>query len=786
MTEQLNEISEETKGAGAIPLLPLRDIVIFPEMVTPLFVGRPHSIKALEVAMQGERQIFLVAQNDSDIDEPDREDLYPMGTIAKISQLLKLPDGTVKLLVEGQSRAELLQLMEEDGYVSATCAPVTEIAAGSLESAALVRSVRELFKSYVSLSRKIPSEVVAAVENIDQDGLLADTIAAHLSLRVDEKQEILELVDIAARLEVLLELLERELEILRIERKIRKRVKNQMERTQKEYYLNEQMRAIQKELGDKDDFKQELKDIEEKIAKLKMPSEAKTKATAELRKLKMMSPMSAEATVVRNYIDWLLELPWQKSTRDSGDITRSEEILNADHYGLDKVKERILEHLAVQALVKRVKGPILCLVGPPGVGKTSLGQSIARAINRKFVRISLGGVRDEAEIRGHRRTYIGSMPGKIIQSMKKVGVRNPVFLLDEIDKMATDFRGDPSAALLEVLDPEQNKAFGDHFMEVDYDLSHVMFVATANSVQGIPAPLLDRMELVQLDGYCEDEKMQIASKHLIDKQLLEHGLVDKNVVFTSAAISEVIQHYTRESGVRDLERQIAAICRKIARQLVNDDNKKPLWRIGVAQVNKYLGVSHYSHGKKDQSAKCGVATGLAWTSAGGEILMIEVLTLSGQGKLTVTGKLGEVMQESAQAALAYVRSRWQELGLDADFYRSLDVHIHVPEGAIPKDGPSAGITIATSLASALTGRPVNNSLGMTGEINLRGEVLPIGGLKEKILAARRAGLEHILIPAENKRNLKEIPQSLIKDLKIDCVAHMDEVLAQALLDKICA
>ncbi|MDY0189334.1 MAG: endopeptidase La [Desulfuromonas sp.] len=781
MTQSQEENVVDTKGAGAIPLLPLRDIVIFPEMVTPLFVGRPHSIRALEVAMEGERLIFLVAQNDADVDEPELEDLYQVGTIAKISQLLKLPDGTVKLLVEGQYRASVCELIEAKDYVLVTYTQVEETRAEALESEALVRSVRTLFKSYVTLSRKVPSEVVSAVENISEAGLLADTVAAHLSLRVDEKQEILELVDIGSRLEALLELMEREVEILKIERKIRKRVKNQMERTQKEYYLNEQMRAIQKELGDKDDFKQELKDIEERIAKQKMPREAVDKANSELRKLKMMSPMSAEATVVRNYIDWLLDLPWQKSTRDSSDIDKAETILNADHYGLEKVKERILEHLAVQALVKKVKGPILCLVGPPGVGKTSLGQSIARAINRKFVRISLGGVRDEAEIRGHRRTYIGAMPGKIIQSMKKVGVRNPVFLLDEIDKMSTDFRGDPSAALLEVLDPEQNKNFGDHFIDLDYDLSHVMFVATANSLQGIPAPLLDRMEIVQLDGYCEEEKVQIARNHLLDKQLTEHGLAPGKVNFTPAALTEVIRRYTRESGVRDLERRIAAICRKIARQMVVNKDQKAHWRIGVAQVHKFLGVPPYSHGKKDQSSLCGVATGLAWTAAGGEILMIEVLQLAGQGKLTVTGKLGEVMQESAQAAFAYVRSRWQELGLEADFYRNIDIHIHVPEGAIPKDGPSAGITIATAIASALTGRLVDCRLGMTGEINLRGEVLPIGGLKEKLLAARRAGLEKILIPEENERNLKEIPPHLLKTLDITCVAHMDEVLAQALL-----
>ncbi|MEA3465001.1 MAG: endopeptidase La [Thermodesulfobacteriota bacterium] len=782
MTQPLENIPEELEGAGAIPLLPLRDIVIFPEMITPLFVGRPRSIRALEQAMVGERHIFLVAQNDSVVDEPEQDDLYQLGTIAKISQLLKLPDGTVKLLVEGQCRAIIDQLIEYDDYTLVTYEEVDESQGEVLESEALVRSVRGLFESYAGFSRKVPSEVVAAVENVSQPGILADTIAAHLSLRVDEKQEILECVDVNSRLETLLELMEREVEILKIERRIRTRVKNQMERTQKEYYLNEQMRAIQKELGDKDEFKQEIKGLEEQIPKRKMSREATEKATAELRKLKMMSPMSAEATVVRNYIEWLLALPWQKSTKDSANLDRSESILNEDHYGLEKVKERILEHLAVQVLVKKVKGPILCLVGPPGVGKTSLGHSIARAINRKFVRISLGGVRDEAEIRGHRRTYIGAMPGKIIQSIKKAGVRNPVFLLDEIDKMSTDFRGDPSSALLEVLDPEQNKTFGDHFLDIDYDLSHVMFITTANSLQGIPAPLLDRMEIVQLDGYSEEEKTHIARGHLIKKQLEEHGLNEQQVIFSPAAITEVIRRYTRESGVRDLERRIAAICRKIARQMVDERGKKKQWRVGRTRVNKYLGVAQYTYGVKDQSSRCGVATGLAWTSAGGEILMIEVLKLSGQGKLTITGKLGEVMQESAQAALAYVRSRWKELALEADFYRSLDIHIHVPEGAIPKDGPSAGITVATALASALTGRVVDSNLGMTGEINLRGEVLPIGGLKEKMLAARRSGLERILIPKENRRHLQDIPAVLQKGLEIICVDHMDEVLAQALLD----
>jgi len=784
MTE-ISDTPERFEGAEAIPLLPLRDIVIFPEMVTPLFVGRPRSIAALEKAMDGQRLIFLIAQNDAEVDEPGRDDLFSIGTVAKISQLLKLPDGTMKLLVEGMVRAELLELIDEETCTLACCEEIQEDSCGSLETQALVRSAKELFDAYVSFSSKVPAEVVTAVENVTSAGNLADIITAHLNLRVDEKQEVLEQIDVCDRLELLLELMEREVEILKIEKKIRKRVKNQMERTQKEYYLNEQMRAIQKELGDKDEFKQELIELEEQISKRKMSREATEKATAELRKLKMMSPMSAEATVVRNYIDWLLSMPWQKGTRDSTDLERAKAILDEDHYGLDKVKERILEHLAVQTLVKKIKGPILCLVGPPGVGKTSLGRSIARAINRKFIRISLGGVRDEAEIRGHRRTYIGAMPGKVIQSMKKAGVRNPVFLLDEIDKMSMDFRGDPSSALLEVLDPEQNKTFGDHFLDMDYDLSHVMFITTANSLQGIPAPLLDRMEIVQLEGYTEEEKLQIACEHLINKQVKEHGLDGRGVRFSAAALREIIRRYTRESGVRDLERRIAAICRKIARQMVADSTEKEKKSIGVPQVNKFLGVPSYRFGRKDQSSQCGVATGLAWTQSGGEILMIEVLELPGQGKLTITGKLGDVMQESAQAAMAYVRSRWQELGLEKDFYRQIDVHIHVPEGAIPKDGPSAGITMATAISSALTRRPVDCNLGMTGEINLRGEVLAIGGLKEKLLAAKRAGLEMVLVPQENEKDLKEIPESLKKGVEICCVGHMDQVLARALLEQPC-
>ncbi|MDY0397253.1 MAG: endopeptidase La [Desulfuromonas thiophila] len=781
MTQTSEVTDANQQGAGRIPLLPLRDIVIFPQMVTPLFVGRPRSVGALEQAMAGERLIFLVAQNDAEVDDPALEDLYRVGTVAHIAQLLKLPDGTMKLLVEGRSRARLTGLEEQEDCFYALYETLTPHLEDSLEVQALTRSVRALFESYVSLSRKVPAEVVTAVENLTSPAVLADTITAHLNLRVDEKQEILEQLDAVPRLESLLEALEREVEILKIERKIRKRVKSQMERTQKEYYLNEQMRAIQKELGDKDEFKQELREIEERIEKQRLSAEAADKARAELRKLKMMSPMSAEATVVRNYIDWLLSLPWSKTSRDTHDLAHARAVLDADHFGLEKVKERILEHLAVQALVKKIKGPILCLVGPPGVGKTSLGRSIARAVNRRFVRISLGGVRDEAEIRGHRRTYIGSMPGKIVQSMKKAGVRNPVFLLDEIDKMSTDFRGDPSAALLEVLDPEQNRTFVDHFLDVDYDLSHVMFITTANSLQGIPAPLLDRMEVVRLSGYSEEEKIRIAIDHLIGKLLADHGLKPDQVRFSQPALLEIIRCYTREAGVRELERNLAAICRKVARQSLERARPQQRSLIGAAQVRRLLGVAPYRYGQSDQVSRCGVATGLAWTQTGGEVLMIEVLDLPGQGKLTVTGKLGEVMQESAQAALAYIRSRWQSLGLERDFYRNLDIHIHVPEGAIPKDGPSAGITMATALASALTHRPVDCRLAMTGEIDLRGDVLEIGGLKEKLLAARRAGITRVLIPQANIRHLTEVPAELRKALTIEPVQHMDQVLERSLL-----
>ena len=767
------------------PLLPLRDIVVFPHMVVPLFVGRPQSIGALEQAVEGDnKQIFLTTQKDPRNDNPGRDDLYPVGTVGKVVQLLKLPDGTVKVLVEGLQRGEIHTYEAGDQFHQVVITPLFEDASvHSAEMEAMMRAVHSAFETYISLSKKIPPEVSAAIAGIDDPSRLADTVAGHLQVTITEKQEILEVLDPARRLENLLALLEQESEILQIEGRVRSRVKSQMERSQKEYYLNEQIRAIQKELGQQDDFKQEIIHFEEMVANKKMSTEAQTKAQAEIRKLKMMSPMSAEATVVRNYIEMLLALPWEKATRDRHDLVKAEMILDKDHYGLQKVKERVLEYLAVQALVKKIKGPILCLVGPPGVGKTSLGQSIAKALQRKFVRISLGGVRDEAEIRGHRRTYIGAMPGKIIQGMRKAGVKNPVFMLDEIDKMSTDFRGDPSSALLEVLDPEQNTSFVDHFLDVDYDLSQVLFVATANNLHAIPRPLHDRLEVIRIEGYSEEEKLHIARRYLIRKQVDAHGLKPAQVQFSDNALYEIIRHYTRESGVRSLERHIAAVTRKLARRaLLEGKNKK--FRVTDRQIGKLLGVPQYKYGVREREDLVGLATGLAWTETGGELLVIEVTTFPGKGKLLITGQLGNVMQESAQAALSYVRSRWNELALEEDFNSSLDIHIHVPEGAVPKDGPSAGITIATALTSALTGRKVRKELAMTGEVTLRGRVLAIGGLKEKILAARRGGVERVVIPADNKKNLAELPQELLKSIAVETVEHMDQVLDLALLPEV--
>ncbi len=781
MTELSDGLLPESLKSETFPVLPLRDIVIFPHMVTPLFVGRPRSIQALEWAMEHDKQVLLVTQKDPKNDDPLAEDLYGIGTLGQVVQMLKLPDGTVKVLVEGKIRARLIDLEYTDECIFTSLQHLPDQESESPEQEALMRSVNNVFESYANLSKKIPAEMVTSIAGVEEPGRFADTIVAHLTVQITDKQEILEEMDPLQRLEKLLALMEREVEILQIEKKIRNRVKNQMERSQKEYYLNEQMRAIQKELGEKDEFKQELRELEEKIAKARMSKEATEKASAELRKLKMMSPMSAEATVVRNYIDWLVALPWKKGTKDQIDLIKAEEILEEDHYGLEKVKERILEYLAVQALVKKIKGPILCLVGPPGVGKTSLGRSVARAMGRKFIRVSLGGVRDEAEIRGHRRTYIGAMPGKVIQGLRKVGMRNPVFLLDEVDKMSTDFRGDPSSALLEVLDPEQNNTFGDHFLDVDYDLSSVMFIATANTLHSIPGALLDRMEVIRIEGYTEEEKVHIAERYLLPKQLQLNGLKAAQVKFSEAALLEVIRRYTREAGVRNLEREIANIFRKIAREVVKAGQAGRRFQVGALQIKKYLGVPRYSFGVREEEHRIGLVNGLAWTEAGGELLNVEVTVVPGQGKLTVTGKLGEVMRESAHAALTYIRSRWVELGLEKDFYSLIDIHIHVPEGAIPKDGPSAGITMATALASALTGLAVDQDLAMTGEITLRGRVLAIGGLKEKLLAAKRAGIHRVLIPQENEKNLEEVPATIRRALKVFPVAHMDEVLDEAIL-----
>ncbi len=770
------------EGFELYPLLPLRDIVIFPHMVAPLFVGRPKSIHALEGAMEKNKLIFLATQRDPKIDEPEAGDIFEIGTLGQVIQMLKLPDGTVKVLVEGKSRGRMHAFVpqEDSLFVEMENLPDPQIPVTS-ELEALIRTVNDVFENYVNLSKKVPPEMVSSVSGLTEAGRLADTIIAHLNVRITDKQEILSQLDPHKRLEELIALMEREVEILQIEKKIRTRVKSQMERSQKEYYLNEQMRAIQKELGEKDEFKQELRSLEEKIQKKKMSKEATDRALGELRKLRMMSPMSAEATVVRNYIDWLVSLPWKTGTKDRLEIERAEEILEADHHGLERVKERIIEYLAVQALVKKIRGPILCLVGPPGVGKTSLGRSIAKAMGRKFIRISLGGVRDEAEIRGHRRTYIGAMPGKIIQSMRKGGVRNPVFLLDEIDKMSNDFRGDPSAALLEVLDPEQNSTFGDHFLDIEYDLSNVLFVATANTLFSIPRPLQDRMEIIRIEGYTEEEKLSIAKKYLVPKMLEAHGLPAVQVSLSDPAILEIVRRYTREAGVRNLEREIANVFRKIARELVKSKDKAKRFVVNAQQVKKYLGVPRYAFGMKEEENRVGLVTGLAWTEVGGEMLTIETTILPGSGKLTVTGKLGDVMRESAQAALSYVRSRWRELGLEKDFYPRIDIHIHVPEGAIPKDGPSAGITMATALASALTGRPVDRNLAMTGEITLRGRILSIGGLKEKLLAAKRAGISRVLIPKDNEKNLEEVPAQILKALEVIPVSHMDAVLDEALL-----
>jgi ATP-dependent Lon protease len=761
-----------------VPVLPLRDVVVYPHMVIPLFVGREKSILALDQAMRSDKQILLVAQKAADVDDPKADDLYRVGTVATILQLLKLPDGTVKVLVEGASRAKVDRLVTAD-FFAAYIQPLADVDTyDEREIDVLTRSVISQFEQYVKMNKKVPPEVLTSLAGIEQAGRLADTVAAHMSLKLAEKQKVLEIADVRRRLEHVLAQIEGEMEVLQIEKRIRGRVKQQMEKSQREYYLNEQMKAIQRELGDLEDAPNELGEIEKRIKKAGMPKEVRDKATAELNKLKLMSPMSAEATVVRNYIDWLVKAPWKKRTKVRTDIAAAQKVLDEDHFGLEKVKERIVEFLAVQQRVQTLKGPILCLVGPPGVGKTSLGQSIARSTNRKFVRMSLGGVRDEAEIRGHRRTYIGSMPGKIIQNMVRTGVRNPLFLLDEVDKMSMDFRGDPSSALLEVLDPEQNATFNDHYLEVDFDLSEVMFVCTANTLN-IPPPLLDRMEVIRLAGYTEDEKMNIARRYLVPKQAKANGLKDNELKVADSALTDIVRHYTREAGVRNLEREISKICRKSVKQLLLKPDDAPV-SVTSKNLDKFLGVTRFRYGKAEEANRIGQVTGLAWTEVGGELLTIESAVVPGKGKLQYTGQLGEVMQESIQAAMTVVRSRQALLGLEPDFYQKNDVHVHVPEGATPKDGPSAGIGMATALISTLTKIPVRADVAMTGEITLRGEVLPIGGLKEKLLAAHRGGIATVLIPSENEKDLAEIPENIKDKLEIRPVKWIDEVLDVAL------
>ncbi|GMR17372.1 MAG: endopeptidase La [Gammaproteobacteria bacterium] len=776
--ETREEPTQPAELAKDIPVLPLRDVVVYPHMVIPLFVGRDKSIVALDRAMNADKKILLIAQQKADLDDPGAEDLYAVGTLATILQLLKLPDGTVKVLVEGVERAQVDKLLVGDHFSAEITVLAEQGQHDEREMDVLVRSIIAQFEQYVKLNKKVPPEILTSLSGIDESGRLADTVAAHMALKLSEKQKILEIQDVKVRLEQILGMIDGEIDMLQIEKRIRGRVKQQMEKSQREYYLNEQMKAIQKELGEMEDAPNELADLGNKIEEAGMPKEAKEKAVSELNKLKLMSPMSAEATVVRNYVDWLLKAPWKKRSKVLRDLARAEEVLDEDHYGLEKVKERILEYLAVQQRVKRLKGPILCLVGPPGVGKTSLGQSIARSTNRKFVRMSLGGVRDEAEIRGHRRTYIGSMPGKIIQNLAKTGVRNPLFLLDEVDKMAMDFRGDPSSALLEVLDPEQNSTFNDHYLEVDFDLSDVMFVCTANSLN-IPAPLLDRMEVIRLPGYTEDEKLNIAQRYLNAKQLKENGLKDSELSITRAAVLDIIQHYTREAGVRNLEREISKICRKVVKLLLMKP-RDSMVRVTTKNMEKYLGVRRFRYGKAEDNDQVGQVTGLAWTEVGGELLTIETAVVPGKGKLTHTGQLGDIMTESIQAAMTVVRSRAPVLGIDNDFHQKLDVHVHVPEGATPKDGPSAGVGMCTALVSALTDIPVKSDVAMTGEITLRGEVLPIGGLKEKLLAAHRGGIDTVLIPHENEKDLVEIPKNIKDKLNILPVKWIDEVLELAL------
>ncbi|MGB0833235.1 MAG: endopeptidase La [Psychrobium sp.] len=762
-----------------IPVLPLRDVVVYPHMVIPLFVGREKSIRCLEAAMEQDKLILLVAQKDSSVDNPSREDIYDVGTVATILQLLKLPDGTVKVLVEGNQRAKINRLETQNDLFSADAQYVVTEQVEELEQEVLIRTAVSEFDSYIKLNKKIPPEVLTSLSGIDDAARLADTMAAHMTLSLEDKQQVIELESVNDRLEFLLTMMESEIDLLHMEKKIRGRVKKQMEKSQREYYLNEQMKAIQKEIGELDEnAPDEMEELAQKIKDAGMNAEGQKKAESELQKLKMMSAMSAEATVVRSYIDWMINVPWKKRSKVKKDLSKAEVVLNSDHYGLERVKERILEYLAVQSRVRQLKGPILCLVGPPGVGKTSLGQSIAKATGRKYVRMALGGVRDEAEIRGHRRTYIGSMPGKLIQKMAKVEVKNPLFLLDEIDKMSSDMRGDPASALLEVLDPEQNNSFNDHYLEVDYDLSDVMFVATSNSMD-IPGPLLDRMEVINLSGYTEDEKLNIAKQHLLQKQIKRNGLKPAEIEIEDSAIMGIIRYYTREAGVRGLEREISKLCRKAVKKILL---KEVTGKVVVTNdnLNDFLGVQRFDFGKSAENNQIGQVTGLAWTQVGGDLLTIETASVIGKGKLNYTGSLGDVMQESIQAAMTVVRSRADKLGINSDFHEKRDIHVHVPEGATPKDGPSAGIAMCTALVSSLTGNPVRGDVAMTGEITLRGEVLPIGGLKEKLLAAHRGGIKRVLIPHGNKKDLADIPDNVIGDLEIHPVKWVDEVLMLAL------
>ncbi|MCB0378890.1 MAG: endopeptidase La [Bdellovibrionales bacterium] len=796
-------MSQDNSKTAELPLLPLRDLIIFPHMMMPLFVGREKSINALEDAMTKQTDIVLVAQRDAKTNTPTVEDIYKIGTVGSIIQLLRLPDGTVKVLIEGKRRVQVNKFLDEEAFYKVDVTYLDEEITDDLEAQALIRSIKTTFEKYVKLNKRIPPEILMRVSSIDSAGELADIIVAQLNLKIEDKQRLLEVFQPIKRLEELLNLMTGEIEILEVEKKIRSRVKRQMEKSQKEYYLNEQMQAIQKELGEKDDYQNELMELEEKARKKKMTKEAREKVAKEIKKLKMMSPMSAEATVVRNYIDWVLALPWQNYSEERKDLEYAQQVLDEDHWGLEKVKERILEHIAVRCLSDEIKGPILCLVGPPGVGKTSLAKSVAKALNRNFARISLGGVRDEAEIRGHRRTYVGAMPGKILQALRKVDKGNPLLLLDEIDKMSSDFKGDPSSAMLEVLDPEQNATFQDHYLELEYDLSKVMFFTTANSLYSIPRPLLDRMEVISLEGYIESEKFNIAKKYLVPKQLKSHGLIDRNVTFTDGTLRDLIRYYTREAGVRNLERQIGNVCRKLAKEIIRDEEiarhkadtgkKKKATRAQVKTVGRrkahnitskklveLLGPHKFRHSKVEADNEIGLTNGMAYTEVGGDLLAIEATVVPGRGKFTITGQLGDVMKESCTAALSYVRSRGPLFGLDKDFFFNIDTHIHVPEGATPKDGPSAGCAITTSIVSAVTKIPVKSTVAMTGEITLRGRVLAIGGLKEKVLAAHRGGIKTIIAPKENEKDFKDIPEEVLKELKIVLVDHVDQVLIHAL------